>query len=215
MTFGSFSGLCFASLCLARILLLFEAFASGFHLQDFEMISERVQTSVYLAIVFFFVYVFLFFFGGLEKKVVFYGFQRWRSAVFLACVSQAFGTNFGTNPAAVWGFRKRFSKARFRDDFGASPDERLPGYSIFFNGIFSYSIFFNGIFISVYVFLAMSEGSRLVFYGLKVTFGSFSGLCFASLWHESCCCLRLSQAVFQGQISRWFRSESRRAFTWL
>ena len=33
----------------------------------------------------------------------------------------------------------------------------------------------------------------------KVTFGSFSGLCFASLWHESCCCLRLSQAVFQGQ----------------
>ena len=49
----------------------------------------------------------------------------------------------------------------------------------------------------------------------KVTFGSFSGLCFASLWHESCCCVRLSQAVFQGQISRWFRSESRRAFTWL
>ena len=39
---------------------------------------------------------------------------------------------FGTNPAAVWGFRKRFSLARFRDDFGASPDERLPGYSIFF-----------------------------------------------------------------------------------
>ena len=54
----------------------------------------------------------------------------------------------------------------------------------------------------------MSEGSRLVFYGPKVTFGTFSGLCFASLWHESCCCLRLSQAVFQGQMSRWFRSES-------
>ena len=29
--------------------------------------------------------------------------------------------------------------------------------------------------------------------------GTFSGLCFASLWHESCCCLRLSLAVFQGQ----------------
>ena len=58
------------------------------------------------------------------SRLVFYGFQRWRSAVFLACVSQA----FGTNPAAVWGFRKRFSKARFQDDFGASPDERLPGY---------------------------------------------------------------------------------------
>ena len=38
---------------LARILLLFEAFASGFPRPDFEMISERVQTSVYLAIVFF------------------------------------------------------------------------------------------------------------------------------------------------------------------
>ena len=34
--------------------MLFEAFASGFHLQDFEMISERVQTSVYLAIGIFF-----------------------------------------------------------------------------------------------------------------------------------------------------------------
>ena len=43
-------------------------FASGFPRPDFEMISERVQTSVYLAIVYFFVYVFLFFFGGLEKK---------------------------------------------------------------------------------------------------------------------------------------------------
>ena len=47
-------------------------------------------------------------------------------------------------------------------------------------------------------------GLEIVFYVWipKVTFGSFSGLCFASLWHESCCCLRLSQAVFQGQISR-------------
>ena len=81
------------------------------------------------------------------SRLVFYGFQRWRSALFLACVSQA----FGTNPAAVWGFRKRFSKARCRDDFGASPDERLPGYSIFFNGIFISVYVF-------YVFLAMSEG---------------------------------------------------------
>ena len=38
---------------LARILLLFEAFASGFPRPDVEMISERVQTSVYLAITFF------------------------------------------------------------------------------------------------------------------------------------------------------------------
>ena len=104
---------------LARILLLFEAFASGFPRPDFEMISERVQTSVYLTWLYsiFFVYVFLFFFGGLEK-------------IEKNCF--------------LW----------------------IP----------------------------------------KVTFASFSGLCFASLWHElwheSCCCLRLSQAVFQGQISR-------------
>ena len=38
---------------LARILLLFEAFASGFPRPDFEMIAERIQTSVDLAIVFF------------------------------------------------------------------------------------------------------------------------------------------------------------------
>ena len=28
--------------------------------------------------------------------------------------------------------------------------------------------------------------------------GVFSGLCFACFGHESCCCSRLSQAVFQG-----------------
>ena len=105
---------------LARILLLFEAFASGFPRPDFEMISERVQTSIYLAIVF---------------------------SVRVSCDVG------GLEACFLW----------------------IP----------------------------------------KVTFGSFSGLCFASLWHGSCCCLRLSQAVFQGQISRWFRSESRRAFTWL
>ena len=92
---------------LARILLLFEAFGSGFPRPDFEMISERVQTSIYLAIVF---------------------------SVRLSCDVGGLETCF------LW----------------------IP----------------------------------------KVTFGSFSGLCFASLWHESCCCLRLSQAVFQGQISR-------------
>ena len=92
---------------LARILLLFEAFASGFPRPDFEMISERVQTSIYLAIVF---------------------------SVRVSCDVGGLETCF------LW----------------------IP----------------------------------------KVTFGSFSGLCFASLWRESCCCLRLSQAVFQGQISR-------------
>ena len=108
---------------LARILLLFEAFGSGFPRPDFEMISERVQTSVYLAI-----------------------------------------------------------------------------YSIYSNS--------NSIRVSCDV-----GGLETCFLWIpKVTFGIFSGLCFASLWHESCCCLRLSEAVFQGQISRWFRSESRRAY---
>ena len=96
---------------LARILLLFEAFASGFPMPDFEMISERVQTFV-----------------GLET-------------------------------CFLW----------------------IP----------------------------------------KVTFGTFSGLCFASLWHESCCCLRLSQAVFQGQTEGYrdlFFMDSKgdaRRFFWL
>ena len=101
---------------LARILLLFEAFASGFPRPDVEMISERVQTSVYLAIVFFSM-VFLLVYTCFT---CFLRFRRARDLFFM------------DSKAAVWGFRKRFSKARFRDDFGASPDERLPGYSIFF-----------------------------------------------------------------------------------
>ena len=138
------------------------------------MISERVQTSVYLAIVFFFVYVFLFFFGGLEKI---------EKNCFLWIPKVTFGSFSGLCFASLWHelwhesccclrLSQAVSKARFRDDCGANPDERLPGYSIFFNGIlnFRYSILFNGIFISVYVFyvfLAMSEGSRLVFYGFQ------------------------------------------------
>ena len=42
------------------------------------------------------------------------------SRVLLACVLHA----LGTNPAAVRGFRSRFFKAKFRDAFGALPDER-------------------------------------------------------------------------------------------
>ena len=104
---------------LARILLLFEAFASGFPRPDVEMISERVQTSVYLAIVF----------VSMVFLLVY--------TCFILRVSCDVG---GLETCFLW----------------------IP----------------------------------------KVTFGTFSGLCFASLWHESCCCLRLSQAVFQGQMSR-------------
>ena len=163
---------------LARILLLFEAFASGFPRPDFEMIAERIQTSVYLAIVFF-------------------------SMVFLAklfCMVESCCCT--ADKRVTWGiFRRAFCLA------GARILRRNCGKTAEYLAI-------------VYVFLVRVScdvgGLETCFLWIpKVTFGTFSGLCFASLWHESCCCLRLSQAVFQGQISRWLRSESRRAFTWL
>ena len=86
------------------------------------------------------------------------------SRVLLACVLHA----LGTNPAAVRGFGKRYPKARVRDALGTTPAKAfLPGGHLF-------SFLLVG---SVY----------------RRRFKSFSGLCFASLWHESCCCLRLSE----------------------
>ena len=77
--------------------------------------------------------------------------------VFQACVLHA----STTNPAAVRGFRRQFSKAVFQ------------GHDV-------------------------SKFFRLVFCMLSRV---FSGLCFACFGHESCCCSRLSQAVFQGHLS--------------
>ena len=142
---------------LARILLLFEAFASGFPRPDVEMISERVQTSVYLAIVFvsmvfLLVYTcFTCFLRCRRARDLFSMDSKGDVRHFFWLVFRKPLARILLAEAAVWGFRKRFSKARCRDDFGASPDERLPGYSIFFNGIFISVYVF-------YVFLAMSEG---------------------------------------------------------
>ena len=52
-------------------------------------------------------------------------------------------------------------------------------------------------------FLSFYSGFR------RQRFESFSGLRFACFGHESCCCLRLSDAAFQGQISSCFRTDSR------
>ena len=48
----------------------------------------------------------------------------------------------------------------------------------------------------------------------KRRFGSFCGCGFAGLGLESCCCLRLSEAVFQGQISRLRFSLLEAIFSW-
>ena len=85
----------------------------------------------------------------------------------------------------------RFSKARFRVAFVAIPEERTAGAKVFLAG---------GIFFFLF------SGFR------RQRFESFSGLRFACFGHESCCCLRLSRAVFQGQISSCFRTDSRGAF---
>ena len=162
---------------LARILLLCEAFASGFPRPDFEMISERVQTSVYLAIVFF---------GGLEKKDFFFMDSK-------DDVRHFFWLVFRKPLARILLLFEAFASGFPRPDFEMIP-ERVQT-----------SIYLAIVFFFVYVFLFFFGGLEKKDFFLwipKMTFGTFSGLCFASLWHESCCCVRLSQAVFQGQISR-------------
>ena len=97
------------------------------------------------------------------------------SRVLLACVLRA----LGTNPAAVLGFRNRFPRPNF-EMISARFQTSVPGYI-------------------VEVFLAMSQGLEAIsfffpFSGFRRRrFESFSGLCFACLGHESCCCSRLSE----------------------
>ena len=62
------------------------------------------------------------------------------------------------------------------------------------------------VFLAGGIFFFLFSGFR------RQRFESFSGLRFACFGHESCCCLRLSDAVFQGQISSCFRSDSRGAY---
>ena len=97
----------------------------------------------------------------------------------------------GPNLAAVRGFRRRYSKARFRDAFEASfvGDMSAPGSVR--QGFPCWGQSFPFIF---FPFI----GFR------KRRFESFCGGGFAWLGPESCCFSRLSQAVLQGQISRRF-----------
>ena len=83
------------------------------------------------------------------------------------------------------------SKARFRVAFVAIPEGRTwrQGFPCW-----------------RHFFLSFYSGFR------RQRFESFSGLRFACFGHESCCCLRLSDAVVQGQISSCFRSDSRGAY---
>ena len=75
-------------------------FRNRFPKPNFEMMSARFQTSVYLAIFQTSVPSFSFFLVGSVGDV---------SRVLLACVLHA----LGTNPAAVRGFRNRFPKPNF------------------------------------------------------------------------------------------------------
>ena len=122
------------------------------------------------------------------------GFVSDVSRVFVVAVSHGLGPNL----AAVRGFRRRYSKARFRDDFEASfvGDMSAPGsvrkrrfesFPCWLGPIFSFHSFF---------FRYVSCGVR------KRRFESFCGgesCFFAWLGPESCCCSRLSQAVLRGR----------------
>ena len=158
----------------ARILLLFEAFATVFQGQIsrcFRSASRRAH----LAIV-----VFLAMSEGLEA--IFFlsylvGSVGDVSRVLLACVLHA----LGTNPAAVRGFRNRFPKPNF-EMMSARFQTSVSGYS----RIDSCDVGRPGGYLFSFLFFLFSGFRRR-------RFESFIGLCFACLGHESCCCSRLSQ----------------------
>ena len=132
----------------ARILLLFEAFGSGLPRSDF------------------------------ETKVFFAGGIRFLSLSFEWFCKRRFGT-FGGCGFAWLGFESccclRLSEAVFQGQISRLRFSLL-------ESIFSCLFLLSGF--------------------CKQRCGSFCGCGFAWLGLESCCCLRLSEAVFQGQISR-------------
>ena len=114
----------------------------------------------------------------------FIGFVSNVSRVFVVAVSHGLGPNL----AAVRGFRRRYSKARFRDAFEASfvGDMSAPG-SVrkgFRKGVPCWSQSFP--------FIFLFNGFR------KRRFESFCGGGFAWLGPESCCCSRLFEAFAGG-----------------
>ena len=154
-------------------------FRNRFPKPNFEMMSARFQTSVYLAIV----ELFLAMSEGLEA-IFFLSFSFFLvgsvgdvSTVLLACVLHA----LGTNPAAVRGFRNRFPKPNF-EMMSARFQTSVPGYS----RIVSCDVGRPGGYLFSFLFFLFSGFRRR-------RFDSFIGLCFACLGYESCCCSRLSQ----------------------
>ena len=155
-------------------------FRNRFPKPNFEMMSARFQTSVpgYSRIVSCdvgrpggYLFSFLFF--------LFSGFRRRRFDSFIglcfACL--------GHESCCCSRLSQPFSKAKFRDDVGAIPDERtVPGYS----RIVSCDVGRPGGYLFSFLFFLFSGFRRR-------RFESFIGLCFACLGYESCCCSRLSQ----------------------
>ena len=127
----------------ARILLLFEAFGSGFPRPCVEMSSERFQRTnwrAYLARQECFLRC-----RRAIEKCFFMDSKGNVRTVFLARVLHA----LGANPAAVRGFRKRFFKAMCRGEFGGNPCGRIDARTLLDR-----------------VFFMLSEGDRtLFFYG--------------------------------------------------
>ena len=152
-------------------------FRNRFPRPNFEMLSERFQTSAPGYII---VEVFLAMSEGLEA--IFFlsylvGSVGDVSRVFLACVLHA----LATNPAAVRGFRNRFPKPNF-EMISARFQTSVSGYS----RIVSCDVGRPGGYLFSFLFFLFSGFRRR-------RFESFIGLCFACLGHESCCCSRLSQ----------------------
>ena len=179
----------------ARILLLFDAFGTVFQGQIsrcFRGASRRAHLAI--------VEVFLAMSEGLEA-IFFLSFSFFLvgsvgdvSRVFLACVLHA----LGTNPAAVRGFRNRFPRPNFEmlsERFQTS----APGYS----RSVSCDVGRPGGYLFSFVF----SGFR------RRRFESSSGLCFACMpWPRILLLFEAFGTVFQSQISRWCRRDSRRAY---
>ena len=149
-------------------------FRNRFPKPNFEMMSARFQTSVpgYSRIVSCDVGRP----GGYLISFLFFHFSGFRRRRFESFIGLCFAC-LGHESCCCSRLSQPFSKAKFRDDAGAIPDERTW---------------------LVELFLAMSEGLFSFLFFLfsgfrRRRFESFIGLCFACLGYESCCCSRLSQ----------------------
>ena len=124
-----------------------------------------------------------------DRTLFFYGFQRWRSDSFsgscFACLGHESCCCSRLSEAVLQSHVSRW----VRSESSGRIDARTLLDRVFF---------------------MLSESDRtLFFYGFqRWRSESFSGSRLACLGHESCCCSRLSEAVFQGHVSRWVRRDS-------